>query len=165
MRGCGNGGTRVVVNFPAPQVMYLRRGWKTFAHIHSLMAGLVLYFKLMENGLLSVKVFGHLGTCLRCCVESSSGDEVPSSSGSDEEDSDSDDESVERGHVDLVSDCPRRPSLRRALCQGPSSSSSPSAHSPSPPFCLHLPHLGGKGQERGSRGTYLLVVFKPAGTC
>ena len=47
MRGCGNGGTRVDVDFPAPRVMYLRCGWKTFARIHSLTAGLVLYFKLM----------------------------------------------------------------------------------------------------------------------
>ena len=60
------------------------------------MEGLVLHFKLMENGLLSVKVFGHLGTCLRCCVESSSDDEDSSSSGSDEEDSDNDDEGVKR---------------------------------------------------------------------
>ena len=61
MRGCGNGGTRVDFDFPAPRVMYLRRGWKTFARIHSLTAGLVLYFKLMEDGLLSVKVFGDSG--------------------------------------------------------------------------------------------------------
>ena len=58
----------------------------------------------MQNGMLSVKVFGHLGTRLRCCVESSSDDEDSSSSGSDEEDSDSDDEGVERGDVDLGSD-------------------------------------------------------------
>ena len=64
MRGCGNGGTRVDVDFPAPRVMYLRRGWKTFARIHSLMAGLFLYYKLMEDGLLSVKVFGDFGTRL-----------------------------------------------------------------------------------------------------
>ena len=67
MRGCGNGGTRVDVDFPAPHVMYLYCGWKTFARIHSLTAGLVLYFKLMEGGLLSVKVFGDLGTRLKCC--------------------------------------------------------------------------------------------------
>ena len=84
--------------------MYLRRGWKTFARIHSLKAGLVLYFKLMEGGLLPVKVFGDLGTCLKCCVESSSDDEDSSSSGSAAEGSDSDNESIERGHVDLVSD-------------------------------------------------------------
>ena len=96
MRGCRNGGTRVNVDFPAPQVMYLRRGWKTFARIHSLTAGLVLYFKLMENGLLSIKVFGDFGTRLKCCVESSSDDEDSSSSGSDEEDNDSNDKSSGR---------------------------------------------------------------------
>ena len=58
----------------------------------------------MENGLLSVKVFGDLGTRLKCCVESSSDDEDSSSSGSDEEDSDSDDEGVEWGDADLDSD-------------------------------------------------------------
>ena len=92
MRGCRNGDTRVDVDFPVPHVMYLLRGWKTFARIHSLTAGLVLYFKLMENVLLSVMVFGDLGTRLKCCVESSSDDEDSSSSGSDEEDSDNDDE-------------------------------------------------------------------------
>ena len=72
--------------------MYLCRGWKTFAHVHSLTAGLVLYFKLMEGSLLSVKVFGDLGTRLKCCMEISSDDEDSSSSESDEEDSNSDDE-------------------------------------------------------------------------
>ena len=84
--------------------MYLRRGWKTFARVHSLTAGLVLYFKLMEDGLLSVKVFGDLGTRLKCCMESCSDDEDSSSSGSDEEDSDSDDEGIEWGGADLDSD-------------------------------------------------------------
>ena len=104
MRGCGNGSTQVDIDFPAPPVMYLRRGWKTFTRIHRLTVGLVLYFKLMEGSLLSVEVFGDPGTRLKCCVESSSDDEDSSSSGSDEEGSDSDDESIERGHVDLVSD-------------------------------------------------------------
>ena len=100
MRGCGNSDTRVDVDFPAPHVMYLCRGWKTCARIHSLTAGLVLYFELMEGGLLSVKVFGDLGTRLKFCVESSSDDEDSSSSGSDEEDSESDDEGVERQDAD-----------------------------------------------------------------
>ena len=95
MRGCGNSGTWADVDFPAPHVMYLRRGWKNFARIHSLTAGLVLYFKLMEDGLLSVKVFGDFGTRLKCCVESSSDgdsdDGSSSSSESDEEDSGADD--------------------------------------------------------------------------
>ena len=101
MRGYGNGGTWVDVDFPAPHIMYPHRGWKTFARVHSLTEGLVLYFKLMENGLLSIKVFGELGTRLKCCVESSSDDEDSSSSGSDEEDSDNDDEGVEQGDDDL----------------------------------------------------------------
>ena len=92
---------RVDVDFPAPHVMYLYRGWKTFARAHSLSEGLILHFKLMENGLLSVKVFGHLGTRLRCCVESSSDDETSSSSESDEEDSDSDDEGVKQEDADF----------------------------------------------------------------
>ena len=95
MRGCGNGGTWVDVNFPAPRVMYLHRGWKTFTRIHSLTVGLVLYFKLMEDGLLSVKAFGDFGTRLKCYVESSSDgdsdDGSSSSSESDEEDSGADD--------------------------------------------------------------------------
>ena len=66
--------------------------------------GLVLYFKLMEKDLLSVKVFGDSGTRLKCCMESVYDDEDSSSSESDEEDNDNDDESIERGHVDLVSD-------------------------------------------------------------
>ena len=99
MRGCGNGGTWVDVDFPAPHVMYLPRGWKTFAHIHSLTEGLTLHFKLMEGGLLSVKVLGHFGTRTRCCVESSSDSEDSSSGGSDEEDSGSDDEGGRRQDV------------------------------------------------------------------
>lgn len=100
MRGCGFGGTQVNVDFPAPHVMYLHRGWKTFARIRSLMVGLVLYFKLMGNGVLSIKVFGDSGTLLKCWVESSFDEEGSSSSGSDEEDSDNDDEGVERRNTD-----------------------------------------------------------------
>ena len=100
MRGYENSGTWADIDFPAPHVMYLRRRWKTFARIHSLTAGLILYFKLMEGGLLSVKVFGDLGTRLKGCVESSSNDEDPSLSGSEEEDSDNGDEGVERQDAD-----------------------------------------------------------------
>ncbi|KAM3407915.1 hypothetical protein ACQJBY_001319 [Aegilops geniculata] len=100
MRGYGNGSMRVDVDFPAPHVMYLRRGWKTFARAHNLSEGLVLHFKLMENGLISVKLFGHLGTRLRCCAESSTDNETSSSSESDEEDSDSDNEGSGREDAD-----------------------------------------------------------------
>ena len=92
MRGCGISGTRVRVVFPAPNVMYLDRGWKTFARIHSLMEGFTLHFKLMEGDLLSVKAFGCFGTWAKCCVDSSSDSEDSSSSESDEEGSDSHDE-------------------------------------------------------------------------
>ena len=53
---------------------------------------LTLHFKLMEGGLLSVKIFGHFGTRVRCCVERSSDDEDSSSSESGEEDNGSNDE-------------------------------------------------------------------------
>ena len=58
--------------------------------------GLALHFKLMEGGLLSVKIFGHFGTRVRCCVESSSDNEDSSSSKSGKEDNFSDDEGSER---------------------------------------------------------------------
>ena len=92
MRGCGISGTRVRVDFPAPHVMYLRQGWKTFARIHSLMEGFTLHFRLMEGDLLYVKVFGCFRTRAKCCVDSSSDSEGSSSSETDEEGSDSDDE-------------------------------------------------------------------------
>src|SRR3954466_10300238 len=92
MRGCGIGGMRVHVESRAPGVVYLGRGWKSFARIHSLMAGFTLHFKLVGDDLLSVKAFGDFGTRARCCVDSSSDSEGSSSSGSDEEGSDSDDE-------------------------------------------------------------------------
>ncbi|KAM3211904.1 hypothetical protein ACQJBY_065169 [Aegilops geniculata] len=100
MRGCGNSGMRVDVDFPAPHVMYLRRGWKTFARAHSLSEGHVLQFKLMENGLLSVKVFGHLGTRLGCCTKSSTDNETSSSGDRDEEDNNSYDEGSRREDAD-----------------------------------------------------------------
>nr|XP_020166720.1 B3 domain-containing protein Os03g0212300-like [Aegilops tauschii subsp. strangulata] len=96
MRGYGKGGMQVDVNFPAPHVMYLRRGWKTFARAHGFSEGHVLEFKLMESGLLSVKIFGCSGGRLGCCVESSTDDESSSSSGSDEEGSDGDDDGTGR---------------------------------------------------------------------
>ena len=65
--------------------MYLLRGWKTFADAHSLSEGHVLQFKLMENSLFSVKVFGRSGIRLGCCAESSTDDESSSSSEGDEE--------------------------------------------------------------------------------
>ena len=86
MNGCCHGDMWVNTGFPAPQVMLLRRGWKTFARTHCLMDGHVLCFKLAESDLLSVKVSGRSRHRLGCCAESSSSGE------SDEEDNDNDDE-------------------------------------------------------------------------
>ena len=96
MRGCGNGGMWVDVDFPAPHVMYLRRGWLTFARAHSLSEGHILQFKLMESGLLSVKIFGRSGARLGCCAESLTDDESSSSSESDKEDIGGDDDGGNR---------------------------------------------------------------------
>nr|XP_020170552.1 B3 domain-containing protein Os03g0212300-like [Aegilops tauschii subsp. strangulata] len=96
MRGCGNGGMWVDVDFPAPHVMYLRRDWKTFACAHSLSEGHVLQFKLMESGLLSVEIFGCSGARLGCCAERSTDDESSSLSKSDKEDCDGDDDGSDR---------------------------------------------------------------------
>lgn len=92
MKGCCHGDMWVNTGFPAPQVMLLRRGWKTFARAHCLMDGHVLCFKPAESDLLSAKVFGRSGHRLGCCAESSTEGERSSSSESDEEDNDNDDE-------------------------------------------------------------------------
>ena len=85
MKGCRNGDMWVNTRFPAPHVMLLRRGWKTFARTHCLMKGHVPLFKLVESDLLSVKVFGRSGHRLGCYVESSTDDKSSSSSDGDEE--------------------------------------------------------------------------------
>ena len=92
MRGCCNGDMWVNVEFPAPHVMLLHRGWKTFAHAHCLMKGHILWFKLVEADLLSIKVFGRSGIRLGYCAESSTDDESSSSSNSDEEEADGEDD-------------------------------------------------------------------------
>src|SRR3954467_3082464 len=96
IRGCGISGTRVHVESRAPGVVYLGRGWKTFARIHSLTEGFTLHFKLVGEDLLSVKAFWGFGIRARCCEDSSSDSEGSSSSESDEEGSDSDDEGSSR---------------------------------------------------------------------
>ena len=93
IRGCCDGSMRVDVEFPARHVMLLWCGWKTFARANSFLEGHILHFKLMESGLLSVRIIGRSGGRLGCCVESSTDDESASSSESDEEDNDGDDDS------------------------------------------------------------------------
>lgn len=102
MRSCRNDNMWADVDFPRPHVMYLRQGWKTFAHAHSLSEGHVLHFKLMESDLVSVKVFGSSVIRLGCCVESSTDDESSSSSDSGAEDNASDEDGS--GQEDYDSD-------------------------------------------------------------
>ena len=85
MKGCCHGDMWVNTRFPSPHVMFLCRGWKTFARAICLLDGHILIFKLTESDLLSVKVFGRTGLRLRCCAESSTDDESSSSSDGDGE--------------------------------------------------------------------------------
>ena len=85
MKGCCHGAMWAYTRFPAPHVMLLHHGSKTFARAHFLMKGHVLLFKLVESGLLSVKVFGRSGHRLGCCAESSTDDKSSPSSGGSEE--------------------------------------------------------------------------------
>ncbi|KAE8813618.1 L-ascorbate oxidase-like protein [Hordeum vulgare] len=89
--GCCNGAAQVDVEYPERGVMFLERGWKSFARAHNLMDGHVLRFKMMEADLLSVKIYGRSGARLSCCKQSSSRIESPSSRDSGEEDSDGSD--------------------------------------------------------------------------
>ncbi|KAE8810743.1 l-ascorbate oxidase-like protein [Hordeum vulgare] len=91
VQGCCNGTVYADVEYPTHCVMFLRRGWKIFVHAHNFMAGHVLRFKLVEADMLSVKIYGDLGSRLGCCEESSSDAESSSSSDSNEEGSANDD--------------------------------------------------------------------------
>jgi hypothetical protein len=71
MEGCCNGDMWANTGFPAPHVMVLHRGWKTFACDHCLVEGHILHFNLVESDLFSVKAFGRSGIRLGCCAESS----------------------------------------------------------------------------------------------
>lgn len=95
VHGCCNGTMWADAEFPAPRVMLLRRGWKTFARAHYFTGGHVLRFKLVEADMLSVKIYGHSGARLGCCEESSSDDEASSSSDNDEGDSVGEDDDSE----------------------------------------------------------------------
>ncbi|KAE8789128.1 l-ascorbate oxidase-like protein [Hordeum vulgare] len=88
---CGNGAVLVAVEHTGPRLLFLGRGWKSFARAHNLWEGHVLRFKITVDNLLSVKLYGSSGTRLGCCEESSSGTDNPSSSGCDEEGSDGSD--------------------------------------------------------------------------
>ncbi|KAE8799209.1 l-ascorbate oxidase-like protein [Hordeum vulgare] len=111
VHGCGNGAVRVAVEHPGPRLLFLGRGWKSFARSHNLWHGHVLCFKMMVDNLLSVKLYGSSGARLGYCEEISSGTDSPSSSGGDEEGSDGSDSGdgsdpwrVKPGYEDLTLD-------------------------------------------------------------
>ncbi|KAE8775534.1 l-ascorbate oxidase-like protein [Hordeum vulgare] len=91
VHGCGNGDVPVVVEHPGPRLMFLGRGWKSFARAHNLWDGHVLRFKMTADNLLSIKLYGSLGAHLGCCKERSSGTGSLSMSEGDEERSDDND--------------------------------------------------------------------------
>ncbi|KAE8768649.1 l-ascorbate oxidase-like protein [Hordeum vulgare] len=96
VHGCRNGAVYADAEYPAPRVMLLRHGWKTFTRAHNFMAGHVLRFKLVETDMLTVKIYRHSGARIGCYEESSSNTESSSLSDSDEEhnaDGDGDSES------------------------------------------------------------------------
>ncbi|KAE8820012.1 l-ascorbate oxidase-like protein [Hordeum vulgare] len=111
VHGCGNGAVPVVVEHPGPGLLFLGRGWKSFARAHNLWDGHVLRFKMTADNLLSVKLYGSSGARLGCCKGSSSGTDNPASSRGDGEGSDgngsgdgSDPRRVKPAYEDLTSD-------------------------------------------------------------
>ncbi|KAE8786694.1 ribonucleotide diphosphate reductase [Hordeum vulgare] len=87
VHGYRNGVVYADAEYPAPRVILLRHGWKTFTRAHNLMVGHVLHFKLVEANMVSVKIYGHSIARLGCCKESMSDAESSSWSDSDEGDS------------------------------------------------------------------------------
>ncbi|KAE8789563.1 L-ascorbate oxidase-like protein [Hordeum vulgare] len=82
---CGNGAVPVAMEQPRPRLLFLGRGWKSFARAHNLWDGHVLCFKLIVNNLLSVKIYGSSGVRLGYGEEISSWTNSPSSRGDDED--------------------------------------------------------------------------------
>ncbi|KAE8786679.1 l-ascorbate oxidase-like protein [Hordeum vulgare] len=53
VHGCGNGSVSVTMDQSGPRLLFLDRGWKSFAHANNLWDGHVLCFKMMADNLLS----------------------------------------------------------------------------------------------------------------
>ncbi|KAE8773134.1 l-ascorbate oxidase-like protein [Hordeum vulgare] len=85
--GCSHSAMQVHMEYPKRRSTLLGRGWKSFARAHNLEDGHILRFKVAEDNMLSVKLYGCSSVRLGCCEESLSGAECPSSSDRDEEDS------------------------------------------------------------------------------
>ncbi|KAE8803927.1 L-ascorbate oxidase-like protein [Hordeum vulgare] len=107
----GNNTVPVTMEQPGLRLLFLGRGWKSFARAHNLRDGHVLRFKMMEDNLVSVKIYGSSGARLGYCEESSSGTDIASFRESDEDGSDgsngeygSHTRQAKTGYEDLTSD-------------------------------------------------------------
>ncbi|KAE8776486.1 L-ascorbate oxidase-like protein [Hordeum vulgare] len=81
----------MAVEQSGPRLLFLGRGWKSFARAHSLWDGHVVRLKMMADNLLSIKIYESSGARLSCCEESSSGTESTSSREGDEDGTDGSD--------------------------------------------------------------------------
>ncbi|KAE8791817.1 L-ascorbate oxidase-like protein [Hordeum vulgare] len=111
VHGCGNDAMPVAVEQPGSRLLFLGRGWKSFARAHNLWDGHVLHFKMMADNLLFVKIYGSSGVRLSYCEESSSRTEIHSSREGDEDRTDgsgsgygSDPRQDKPGYEGLISD-------------------------------------------------------------
>ncbi|KAE8811079.1 l-ascorbate oxidase-like protein [Hordeum vulgare] len=84
---CSHDTMQVHVEYPKHNSMLLGCGWKAFVRAHNLEDGHVLRFKLVEDDMLTVTLYGCSGLHLGCCKERSSSADCPSWSESDEEES------------------------------------------------------------------------------
>ncbi|KAE8774433.1 l-ascorbate oxidase-like protein [Hordeum vulgare] len=85
VHGCGNAAVPVTMEQPGPRLLFLDRGWKSFARARNLWDERILHFKMMADNLLSVKVYRSSGVRLGCCEKISSGTGSPSSCASDKD--------------------------------------------------------------------------------
>ncbi|KAE8785257.1 l-ascorbate oxidase-like protein [Hordeum vulgare] len=58
VHGHDNDAILVAVEQSGPRLLFLDRGWKSFARAHNLWDGHVLFFKMMADNLLSVNIYG-----------------------------------------------------------------------------------------------------------
>ena len=92
MDSCCNGPVQVTVETSNNGIMYLTRGWKSFARARCLGQGHLLHFRLDGPDTLVVKFFRASGAHLECCAESSSDSDTASSSDAEDDDDDGDDD-------------------------------------------------------------------------
>ncbi|KAE8774393.1 hypothetical protein D1007_53225 [Hordeum vulgare] len=81
-----NGPAWVAIDLSLGSTMFLMRRWKSSARSRSLGLEHLLHFRIDEDAMLTVMFLGSSGSRLECCVESSSGSDLDTSSKSDNDD-------------------------------------------------------------------------------